>query len=61
MKKLPEETMQYVQSLVSEFRDIVTNLSNIRKLSKAERMMIGNRLKEIKQELLTIKEQYKDD
>ena len=61
MKELLEETKQYVQSLVSEFRDIVTNLSNIRKLQKAERMMIGNRLKEIRQELLTIKEQYKDD
>ena len=61
MKELPEETKQYVQSLVSEFRDIVTNLSNIHKLPKAERMMIGNRLKEIRQELLTIKEQYKDD
>ena len=61
MKELPEETKQYVQSLVSEFRDIVTNLSNIRKMPKAERMMIANRLKEIQNELLTIKEQYKDD
>ena len=61
MKDLQEATKTYVLSLVSEFRDIVSNFSEIRKKPRAERMMIANRLKEIKKELETIKEQYKDD
>ena len=61
MKELPEQTKSYIFSLVSEFRDIVSNYHEISKRSKAERMMIRNRLQEIKKELETIKEEYKDD
>ena len=61
MKELPQEVKEHVKSLVLEFQDITMNIIEIRKKPMQERTMIRNRLKEIKEELLEIKEQYKDD